>query len=175
MQRFHDRGHGRDACVEQFGFTIGAWYKAIRFRRLRAPLQRPSVDWAAVQVYYDGGHTYRECRARFGFAAASWTKAVRRGALRARRNRWPLMKVLGQAKNRRTVKQHLFAAGLLENVCSVCGLSEWQGKPLVIQLDHINGVRNDHRLENLRMLCPNCHSQTDTFAARNKARRVRTF
>ncbi|MGB2240169.1 MAG: HNH endonuclease [Pseudomonadales bacterium] len=53
--------------------------------------------------------------------------------------------------------------------CSSCGIGdEWNGKPITLQLDHINGVNNDHRLDNLRMLCPNCHSQTDTWCGRNK-------
>ena len=57
----------------------------------------------------------------------------------------------------------------LEYKCAFCGnTGEWYGKKLSLQLDHINGVHNDHRLENLRFLCPNCHSTTETFAGRNK-------
>ena len=55
--------------------------------------------------------------------------------------------------------------------CAWCGITEWRGQPLVLHLDHINGINNDHRRENLRFLCPNCHSQTTTFAGRNKGRR----
>ena len=47
-----------------------------------------------------------------------------------------------------------------------CGISEWQGKPLSIQIDHINGLNDDYRLENLRMLCANCHSLTPTSRRR---------
>lgn len=65
------------------------------------------------------------------------------------------------------LKSHLFRLGLLKNMCSCCGISEWQGKQLVCQLDHINGISTDNRLENLRILCPNCHSQTDTFSGKN--------
>lgn len=55
----------------------------------------------------------------------------------------------------------------LDWICRECGVGEeWNGKPLVLQLDHINGIFNDHRIENLRLLCPNCHSQTDTFAGK---------
>jgi hypothetical protein len=109
--------------------------------------------------------------AEFGFASLSWTKAVKRGELRARARRLPLEKVLGSSL-RATVKRHLLEAGILENRCSWCGIDEWRGQPISIQIDHINGVRNDNRIENLRMLCPNCHSQTETFAARNLKKRV---
>lgn len=66
------------------------------------------------------------------------------------------------------LKQRLVGEGLLEYRCYVCGLTEWNGKPITLQLDHINGAHLDHRIENLRLLCPNCHSQTETFAGRNK-------
>lgn len=66
------------------------------------------------------------------------------------------------------VKAKLIEAGLKENKCEECGISEWNGKPLVMHLDHVNGKSDDHRLDNLRMLCPNCHSQTETYAGKNK-------
>ncbi|MET8648443.1 HNH endonuclease signature motif containing protein [Nocardia aurea] len=51
--------------------------------------------------------------------------------------------------------------------CVLCGTGpEWNGKPLTLQLDHISGVNNDNRIENLRLLCPNCHTQTDTYAGK---------
>jgi 5-methylcytosine-specific restriction endonuclease McrA len=71
--------------------------------------------------------------------------------------------------NRGTLKKRLIKEGLIDNKCNLCGLqNKWQSKPIVLILDHINGISNDHRLENLRILCPNCNSQTDTFAGRNK-------
>lgn len=55
-----------------------------------------------------------------------------------------------------------------EYKCAICGLpAQWQGKPLTLTLDHINGDNHDDRLENLRWICPNCDRQTETFAGKN--------
>lgn len=66
------------------------------------------------------------------------------------------------------LKKRLVQENLLQYKCAICGIFAWQDKPICLQLDHINGICNDHRLINLRLLCPNCHSQTNTFAGRNK-------
>ncbi len=72
--------------------------------------------------------------------------------------------ILGPARKKRLVKD-----GLLIYKCynEKCGLNSWLGEKISLQLDHINGINNDHRIENLRLLCPNCHSQTPTFAGKN--------
>ena len=65
-------------------------------------------------------------------------------------------------------KLRLFKLGLLKEKCDECGLGpEWNGKAISLQIDHINGENTDNRIENLRILCPNCHSQTATFAGRS--------
>jgi Zn finger protein HypA/HybF involved in hydrogenase expression len=176
VQRYYDRALSRNACVRKFGFALVTWYKAIRRGKLRAQLERAKrYDWRAIQRYHDEGRTFRECRARFGFANASWAKAIQRGDLKPRAQRWPLEKVLAQARCRNTVKRRLLEAGILKNVCEACGISEWRGAFLSIQLHHRNGVRDDNRLENLEMLCPNCHSQTESYASKNRSRLSRVM
>lgn len=72
-----------------------------------------------------------------------------------------------------TLKKRLIAEGFIEEKCDECGMGpEWNDKPLSLHLDHINGVHDDARPENLRLLCPNCHSQTDTYAGRNRKKRA---
>ena len=69
--------------------------------------------------------------------------------------------------NNTSLKKKLLKMNVIEYKCAICGISEWLGNSLSLQLDHINGNNKDNRLENLRLLCPNCHSQTSTFSGRN--------
>lgn len=64
------------------------------------------------------------------------------------------------------LKNRLLEEHLKENVCEICGISEWNGKPISCQLHHKDGDNTNNSLDNLQMLCPNCHSQTDNFAGR---------
>lgn len=52
--------------------------------------------------------------------------------------------------------------------CSCCGISEWNDKALTLEIDHIDGRSDNNRPENLRLICPNCHSQTDTYKSKNR-------
>lgn len=77
----------------------------------------------------------------------------------------PLEKVLdvNSSLSSGAVRKRLLKNKIKENKCECCGISEWQGKPIQCELHHINGITTDNRIENLIMLCPNCHSQTDNF------------
>ena len=71
--------------------------------------------------------------------------------------------------SRHALKKRLVSEGVLDYICSKCGNDgEWEGEPLTLQIDHINGNNTDNRIENLTFLCPNCHTQTSTYAGRNK-------
>ena len=66
------------------------------------------------------------------------------------------------------LKNRLLKAGILQKKCSNCHLTEWLSKPMPLELDHINGINNDNRTENLRLLCPNCHALTATYRGKNQ-------
>lgn len=70
--------------------------------------------------------------------------------------------------NNTDLKRKLFASGLKEEKCEKCGIVDWLGEPLRFELDHINGINNDNRLNNLQILCPNCHSQTPTHSKQKR-------
>ena len=61
------------------------------------------------------------------------------------------------------LKKKLLKENLIEDKCAICGLAEWQNKPITLQLHHIDGNPNNNNLDNLQLLCPNCHSQTDNY------------
>jgi len=71
------------------------------------------------------------------------------------------------------VRRRILRENLIDYKCEQCdNAGEWRGVKLSLQLEHKNGINNDHRLENLCWLCPNCHAQTPTFAGRNKIKVV---
>jgi 5-methylcytosine-specific restriction endonuclease McrA len=70
------------------------------------------------------------------------------------------------------LKIRLLKSNMLVNQCAMCGINDWNGKSINLELDHIDGNRQNHTLRNLRLLCPNCHSQTDTYRAKNKSKKI---
>jgi hypothetical protein len=146
-------------------------YHAKRLGILGNPACARRYDWAEIQAYYDAGHSISECQRKFGFAKAAWTGAARRGDVVARPQATPITALLraDTPRGRWNLKRRLIAAGLKREACEECGITDWLGRPLSLELHHRNGVRNDNRLENLAILCPNCHSQTETFGGRNVA------
>jgi hypothetical protein len=229
VQSFYDAGHTIDECKARFGFSYGAWDKAVtrgevtpRPRsedelsyRTRDEVERLLLmghsaariarelgvtkstvahhvrslgkpadprfarrhDWVAVQRAVDEeGLSMRQCLRRFGFSRDAWYRAIRRGEITPRPHKLSLERdllVAGRRTSRSHLKLRLIGEGLKENRCERCGISEWRGKPLNMQLHHVNGDGLDNRLENLELLCANCHSQTSTYGGRNGHRRRR--
>lgn len=119
-------------------------------------------DWAHVQELINSGLSRKEIIEQLKIGHSAWTSAVKKKRI------IPPPPKPASKMQRRHRKKLLDDANVPE-CCSECGLPpSWNDKPLVLQIDHINGLKEDDRLENLRYLCPNCHSQTDTFGSKNK-------
>ena len=118
-------------------------------------------NWASV-----GNHIER-----LGLSTAHWIDAGWSSVnfLRTR----PLDEILVVNSTYRTghLKERLFRAGLKQRKCESCSLTEWMGQPIPLELDHENGDPADHRIENLRVLCPNCHALTPTWRGRKNKRK----
>jgi DNA-binding CsgD family transcriptional regulator len=225
IKEYYDARHTIGQCRERFGFSYGAWDKAVmrgeivvraRSERQLSHLTRDRVeqlvargmsqaeiarelglakstvnyhfrqlgrradprfarryDWAEVQRAIDEeGLSMRQGMKRFGFCGETWAAAVRRGDIIPRPHVIPIEELLikGPRRQRGHLKSRLLREGLKRNRCEICGLSEWRGRPLGLELHHVNGDGNDNRLENLMLLCGNCHSQTDNWGGRGIAK-----
>ena len=162
----------RVICAE-----IGCTKATVSRYAARIGLRKPKrkLDWAAIRAFYEAGHSRQATLRHFGIFVLSWQKAVRRGDVVPRPQRsWvrPISEVLSAPQVQRPyLRKRLVTEGYLIYECAFCRIYEWRGQPLSLELDHINGDKTDNRLENLRILCPNCHSQTETFSGRNATRR----
>ena len=171
VKRLFELGLSQADIARRLG--VSAPTVCYHLRRLGHPAKRDyrrRHDWQAVQAYYDSGHTRLECQSTFGFSSSAWYQAKLRGELITRARGMPIPELLAGRRNRNHLKLRLLAAELLTNACAECGISEWLDRPLSLELHHVNGNGHDNCLENLQLLCPNCHSQTDNWGGRNRRR-----
>lgn len=103
------------------------------------------------------------------------------GHLKGKKNTWhlgpmPIEKVLVENSPYKggsyKLKNRLIKLGLLKEHCNKCGNTHWLGEPIPLELEHSNGNNRDNRIENLELLCPNCHAFTPTYRGKNKGRVV---
>lgn len=158
------------ASYKDIRLIVGCSSATISYHAKRLGLSKGSgqiYDWDVIQKYYDSGHTMRDCVKKFGFCNASWSKAVQSGRIKSR-SVIKVFKDLGSTPSRKTLKTCILREGILAEKCSACGnRGKWKGGRLVLQLDHTDGNTQNNKLSNLRLLCPNCHTQTPTFAGKN--------
>jgi 5-methylcytosine-specific restriction endonuclease McrA len=171
VARLADEGLGPAAIGARLGISKStACYHVRRLRGTGPSKFGRRYDWAEIQRFYDAGNSIAGCQAQFGFAKQAWNNAVRRGAVTARPQATPIEQLLtaGARRGRWNLKRRLLQAGIKDGHCEECGIADWRGRPITLDLHHRNGDGSDNRLENLALLCPNCHSQTDNFAGRNR-------
>lgn len=176
VARLRAEGKSYKQICAELGLTKGT--VAYHSRRAGIPVDEKGArryDWSEIQAAYDSGLSVRQCAAKFGFSHATWHDAVNRGAVVSRPPGIPLddLLVVGRKQtSRKDLKRRLIKAGLKRDRCEECGIEEWLGRPLSLQVHHRNGEGLDNRLENIQFLCPNCHSQTENWGGRNRKRRV---
>lgn len=97
-----------------------------------------------------------------------WNKGKKTGTT-SRRKSLGEIAVAESTYSRSHLRVRLINENIIPYECTMCGIGpEWNGKPMPLVLDHINGVNNDHRLENLRFVCSNCDCQLPTYKSKNR-------
>jgi len=137
-----------------------------------------SQSWAGVLKKIGlkpAGGNYQLAKRRAESLSLNTSHFTGKGHLKGKTHDWapkqPLDEILVKNStytNSDRLRQRLIKEGILDGKCDECGLSEWRGCRLSVELDHKNGDRRDNRIENLQILCPNCHSLTPTWRGRHK-------
>jgi len=122
-----------------------------------------------------GGSNYKTVRRKIKefnldithFTGAAWNQGER---YRPIKEAQPIDEILVENStfiNSNHLKERLFKEGIKELKCECCNNTEWMGQPIALELHHVSGIKDDLRIENLQILCPNCHAFTDNYRGKN--------
>lgn len=136
----------------------------------------PYYDLNLLREAVESSLTYKEVAQKTGMSRSNASKQIKRFNLDISHFKGtgkrpaPIERYLKDESGVQSnnLKKRLVDEGYLKYVCNWCGISKWRGVYLTLELDHINGNCWDNTLKNLRLLCPNCHTQTPTNKGKNK-------
>ena len=179
MRRRVRKLHSEGLPASEIALRLGVVKSTVAYhlRRLDVPIDprfARRYDWESILAQSCAGTSFDELISQYGFSRYAFYEAARRRRILLRPATIPIeqLLVIGRRTGREHLKRRLVAEGLKENRCEICGIVDWQGRPLKMQLHHVNGDGTDNRIANLQFLCGNCHSQTSTFAGRNRSRKT---
>lgn len=126
-------------------------------RTLKKRIQEENLDMSAITKFKFGG---------------GWNKGTTGVSLKRKSLEEAMKTIFINPSKSRKQKTYIRFYKLIPEICGECKLGkEWNGKPITLELDHLDGDGNNNELSNLRWLCPNCHSQTNTFRGRKLKKR----
>lgn len=172
---------GRVHCLKckPFGIRFTRWSDVNEVKKLIASSLSVAEALRKMGLRPAGGN-YKDFHSKVEALGIDISHFTGQAHLRGKSNPWPrgreLSEILVENSSYSStvgLKKRLIKEGVLEEKCYTCGRVTWQGVAIPLELDHINGRGRDHRPDNLRLLCPNCHALTPTYRGKNIAKRPR--
>lgn len=172
IQQDHDSGIVIEELCQKYGINRNWFTQAKREgrfvgrRRKNYERAASNFNWEDIQRYYDETHDPRKCCRHFGCTWLTFCFAVKTNKIKIIKRSLSPQDLDKRKLVAGTVAKHVLVKHGLPYVCARCGINHWNDQLLVLQIHHKNGNRFDHRKDNVILLCPNCHSQTDNFGGK---------